>query len=889
MATAFVSANSEYSDQQKKLEEALNVVNKQATLMKRCLETNKLMDGLKHGSAMLSELRSSVLSPKHYYELYMAIFDHLRHLTTYLAEAHAQGWHDLFDLYELVQYAGNIVPRLYLMITVGSVYMGVPEAPVKEIMKDMMEMTRGVQHPTRGLFLRHYLSGMTKDHLPVGNSDGPQGNLDDSIDFTLSNFVEMNKLWVRLQHQGRSRDREKRVAERKELRTLVGSNLVRLSQLEGINLDIYVNRILPDLLEQITNCKDLIAQEYLMEAIIQVFQDDFHLRTLTPFLASIANLHPKLSTKGIVISFIDRLSAYASREAENESEIDLVNSSEASLTSDQQSVSNENESTSASTRLTRVRTHRGIPEDVKLFEILWKEVQDLIEARQEMAFEETTALLLSSANLALSCYPEELEYIDQVLSYAEKKYNRFTEGPDVRSATATANLLGLLQAPIEQYSYPLTLLKLNNYNSLFKLQPYETRRTIAHRFIATMLKKETLLQQPSHIDGVFEILSVLTCDQPDGGIQFTGKFMDVATKLKREKDDHYSTELTSVAKLLHRVQNLNPAEMFELLQSAFKIVAKGDIRILYTLPPIITATLKLCHEYALIPERDEDVQTTCKSILRFLMRIIATLYEKAQVHNAAFRYFLSAVLAADELDLRGQAYDFFVEAFLLYEECIGESKEQMEAILLMIGTLHTSRGFDDASYDALATKCVLHAGKLLKKPDQARAICHAARLFWVVPVPSFKSQPAVTGDNPLILLTQRTEPLYRDGARALDNLQRALKIADGVMDPLANFELFVDILNHCIYFFTMDCETIHARFINGLLELIKTQFESLGTDSDFEVSNGVPNLSGPPRTRASVVDTFHRTLAHIRELKSQPPFDSFRTDYDQLVVDNVDF
>lgn len=70
------------------------------------------------------------------------------------------------------RYAGNIVPRLYLMITVGSVYMAVPDAPVKEIMKDMLEMSRGVQHPTRGLFLRHYLSGQTRDCLPMGMSDG---------------------------------------------------------------------------------------------------------------------------------------------------------------------------------------------------------------------------------------------------------------------------------------------------------------------------------------------------------------------------------------------------------------------------------------------------------------------------------------------------------------------------------------------------------------------------------------------------------------------------------------------------------------------------------------------------------------------------------------------
>lgn len=61
----------------------------------------------------------------------------------------------------------------------------------------------------------------------------------DSIDFVLMNFAEMNKLWVRMQHQGHSRDRERREREREELRILVGTNLVRLSQLESVTLDKY--------------------------------------------------------------------------------------------------------------------------------------------------------------------------------------------------------------------------------------------------------------------------------------------------------------------------------------------------------------------------------------------------------------------------------------------------------------------------------------------------------------------------------------------------------------------------------------------------------------------------------------------------------------------------
>lgn len=65
------------------------------------------------------------------------------------------------------------------------------------------------------------------------------GTVKDSVDFILLNFAEMNKLWVRMQHQGHSRDKEKRERERQELRLLVGTNLVRLSQLECVDMERY--------------------------------------------------------------------------------------------------------------------------------------------------------------------------------------------------------------------------------------------------------------------------------------------------------------------------------------------------------------------------------------------------------------------------------------------------------------------------------------------------------------------------------------------------------------------------------------------------------------------------------------------------------------------------
>lgn len=71
------------------LADALSVVRQQAAMMRRALETpGKLMDALKCSSTLVSELRTGSLSPKQYYELYMAVFDALRHLSAYLRESH---------------------------------------------------------------------------------------------------------------------------------------------------------------------------------------------------------------------------------------------------------------------------------------------------------------------------------------------------------------------------------------------------------------------------------------------------------------------------------------------------------------------------------------------------------------------------------------------------------------------------------------------------------------------------------------------------------------------------------------------------------------------------------------------------------------------------------
>lgn len=61
------------------------------------------------------------------------------------------------------------------------------------------------------------------------------------------------------------------------------------------------------------SCRDAIAQEYLMECIIQVFPDEFHLSTLHPFLRACADLQSNVNVKNIIIALIDRLAAFTQR------------------------------------------------------------------------------------------------------------------------------------------------------------------------------------------------------------------------------------------------------------------------------------------------------------------------------------------------------------------------------------------------------------------------------------------------------------------------------------------------------------------------------------------------------------------------------------------------
>ena len=316
-----------YADEGRCLQETSAAVHLKAEKLRKALDKDNLNEAIKFAADVAAELRSNsaiLLSPKAYYGVYLSVCDELRVLEQHAMES-ARRNSPIRELYERVQETPLVLPRLYLLITTGSVFVKSMQSPAKDVLTDLVRMCAGVQHPQRGLFLRAYLSQMMKDKLPdcgihptdhISDEEKKNGTVYDSIDFVIINFTEMNRLWVRMQRDCSPKEMELREQERLELRLLVGGNIATLSRLVGSNLEIYKERVLPKILKQIVDCQDAIAQEYLSDCVAQAFPDEFQLETLEEFMKTCGKLVKGVNIRTILVSMIDRLTKYAESSEE---------------------------------------------------------------------------------------------------------------------------------------------------------------------------------------------------------------------------------------------------------------------------------------------------------------------------------------------------------------------------------------------------------------------------------------------------------------------------------------------------------------------------------------------------------------------------------------------
>jgi len=812
-------------EQERWKNDAMQMVKQQAQLMKRALSTKNLRDALKHAANMLSELRTSLLSPRTYYELYMLATDELRHLEAFFTEEQRTSGRSMLELYELVQHAGNILPRLYLLVTVGSVYIKSLQAPAKDILKDLVEMCRGVQHPLRGLFLRNYLSQMCKDKLPdVGTPfHGKGGTVDDAVDFVLCNFVEMNKLWVRIQHQGPVREREKREMERQDLRILVGTNLVRLSQLDGVDLPTYAERVLPRVLEQVQSCRDQIAQGYLTECIIQVFPDEYHMHTLEALLKQCTQFQPGVNVEGLLVALMDRLGTHVAHQHA---------AAAAAAAADGSHAGDSGEGVGA-------EAVASTGEDVRAFALLTKYTAEVVSSPQAVTDARGAMQLeLALATFALRAYPARRDYVDDIYGACVSFLGRVSGVLDSRTVHLVTQLL---VAPLDVYADARALLSLDRWPALLAFLNVEMQKAVAMDLVRSVIKHHTVIRDRDEADRLLSFVAPLITGGAGtaGGAGAAAAAGGGGGEIPVDPDDEdFQQEQNLVSRLVHYLHHEDTDLVCRMLDTArTHLVKGGQQRTRFTMVPVVFRCLELTraiHARMLAAEQGEapPPTVTCKKMFEFIHRSISDFPPEAAA--VALRLNLQAAQAADACGLDQIAYEFVTQAFILYEDELPESKAQAAAIAVAVGTLRGMRSLSPENHETLSAKATQYSAKLLKKPDQVRAVTRASHLFWAPAEAEAEAAPAPAaaggGDDGDANGSSRGEAGtagYAEGKRVKECLQRALKTADACKTSNAHVQLFVEVLNAYLFFLDRGVPEVTPKLVGMLMGLVEGQLPLL--------------------------------------------------------------
>eukprot|EP00985_Skeletonema_marinoi_P016004 scaffold8461_cov105-Skeletonema_marinoi.AAC.1 len=476
-----------------------------------------------------------------------------------------------------------------------------------------------------------------------------KGTVVDSYEFILQNLLEMNRLWIRIQHMPGDKTKEtkrRRERERNDLRILVGSNLNRLSQLEGISAHTYGSTILPRILQEVASCRDPLAQAYLMDCIIQVFPDEFHLETLEVFLGVLPKLRDKVNTRTILNNMMERLLHYYQDETLVNGELDT----------------NDVKRTMA----------------VNSFDMFEDCVQRVFEARGlNIPPKDVIRLQGCLLNYALKISPGNIDLISRCIGMCagalgtlkeQKKASMMGQGIVVGGGTkksseidmeavATGALESLLSVPLEQLA--LKVLDLPDFSTLMSFLPWENRKVVALSMIKSVVAggDGAKVKDIAQLEQLLEILAPLLRDKgasgpvvyeptvddggslisrtanlmgtlgisPSGGNDMFDGGLQKAESFggDSQKFNQFREEQTLIAKLVHVLDHEDTDIAYQMLNVVRKhITPGGPKRAGMTLPPIIFAALMLLRRVQALefpppvaPKKDTEVKEESKDTL----------------------------------------------------------------------------------------------------------------------------------------------------------------------------------------------------------------------------------------------------------------------------------
>lgn len=702
----------EIKDEKQLLENLYKHVKMTSMKMNNAIDRNDMRQVLKLSVDMINALKTDFKTPSYYNQLFLNVIEELLPLDKYFREEVKRG-RRIKEFYEAVQQCITVLPRMYLMIITGNIYIENCPNDQKEIICEIMKMANGVQHPLRGFYTRYFILKTLKDNF-------------NDIDSILTNIKEMNKLWIRIGHMKHLLGSES-VKVRNELKDIIAENITLLANVENINDNIYKNKILLPLLKIIIECGDYISQQNLLSNIINFLPDEYNIKSIDIIITSLSQMTDKVDIKEIFIKIMEKLGNFDSIEKlkdfkSNELFEKLNGSIEKIIEEFQNQGDNDND----------------------ILKVIELEVSYLKFVINFGTFEEQNIKIKSINKIITKCY--------ELISKACDGRNLSEEGTKI--------IFRLLQAILDS---PLSIFKCKNFPDLMNYLNDDYKSQLSLNILESLVNKYNIgmIDSKEKMESIIEFIRpMVEIDDNKGSEYLLDKALSKVCKLvyvPSSKDPYEQLEMLQMLKsLLVSTTNSNEEEMKnKKLVLYYNNYINALLLIGYSLNEGYIdksnkkkdKTSKIHKDFSSKYNLDKFDINNLQSFIDFYKILIKEIDDtltklKMISSTTAYKLYLQSILLLNRIgisiDKNNEANKYYDESTInfinktitMFTEGEIEQKHKLELLIDLIGNICFISILSKENMINIAGKIEKICDKIKKKDEQCISLINCSKLYY---------------------------------------------------------------------------------------------------------------------------------------------------------------
>ena len=549
-------------EQEKYLNQISKVFEYQSSLIKIYPSSKNFSKCFLDTASLISLLKVNLLTPSNYYLLYIDTMELLQETIEYYIRDNVSKGIKIKYIYESVQQCQYLIPRIYLMIISGSVYLGLYPIKYREIIYDLLNVVKCIQNPLRGFWIRYFLFKSLKNILPIkigeyiSNEEYFFLYRNISLSFLMTNLEELVLFAMRTKKEIYIDDKKIEEKQRINMIQSIEEVIEEISCLKGVDKNIFVNKILPkmfDIIFKVENGNDYYLEQIIISAIIKYF-----------------NIELYYESQGISIIFLILRKIIDNKEIDK---ISMFNNLLNNYTKFNKNIrKNENSSL-------RNEIMSSITTTFPLFLEKYNELQTTYKNSEEKEFNkfidlDTIFLKFSLKILKNGKDEQKTSIINIVLNSCSKRLNMFNYG---FKHETTKKICSLIEIPLKN---KFTVFEFPIIETMIYYLDYNYRKHISIKLIDSFQNKSDKRNKIDSINKIQKIINLIipliTESNRNNEEEDAGEYFEEEDKNK------------NLSKLVYILNTNKPEIMLQMLNEIKTFLNSGSIETTsFTIPTII--------------------------------------------------------------------------------------------------------------------------------------------------------------------------------------------------------------------------------------------------------------------------------------------------------------